>query len=72
MNSDVRHSIVQLEPAILENFMTEVRETVAVNVTFSKSRNSSFSAAQLWNIRRNSRYGAHPRKKPTIITGLSY
>jgi hypothetical protein len=24
----------------------------------------------LWNIRRNSRYAAHPRKKPTIVNGL--
>jgi hypothetical protein len=39
----------------------------------SKPRKNSFGALQLWNLRRNSRYAAHPRnKKPTIINGFGY
>ena len=72
MNSDVMHSRVQMEPAILKNLVIEVKETVATDVVFSKPRNRSFGIVQLWNIRRKSRYAAHPRKKPTIITGFGY
>jgi hypothetical protein len=73
MNSDVMHSIVQMEPAILKNLVTEVRETVATDVEFSKTPKSVFGVVSLWNIRRNSRYAAHARnKKPRIVTGISY
>ncbi len=84
MNSDVMHSIVQdgqgqrakrtlLEPQILERLITEVKETVVTDVEYTKARTSSFSAVKLWNLRRNSRYAAHPRnKKPRIINGFGY
>lgn len=72
MNSDVMHSRVQMEPLILKNLMTEVKETVATDVVLSKPRNRSFGAVQLWNMRRKSRYAAHPRKQPRIITGIGY
>jgi len=73
MNSDVMHSRVQLESSILKNLVAEVKETVATEVVFPKPRKSSFGAVQLWNLRRNSRYAAHPRnKKPTIVNGFGY
>jgi hypothetical protein len=77
MKSDVMHSYVQMEPAILKNLVTEVRETVATGVEFSQprtnAREDSFSVVQLWNIRRNSRYAAHTRnRKPRIVTGIGY
>jgi hypothetical protein len=80
MNSDLVHSIVQNGPKaslvdrqILDRLVTEVRETVATDVEFSKARGSSFGVVGLWNIRRNSRYAAHTRnKKPRIVTGISY
>ncbi|HMI62310.1 MAG TPA: hypothetical protein VK518_15430 [Puia sp.] len=72
MNSDVMHSRVQMDELILKNLVTEVRETVATDVVFSKPRNRSFGAVQLWNMRRRSRYAGHPRKNPTIITGFGF
>lgn len=73
MKSDVMHSRVQLESSILKNLVAEVKETVATEVVFPKTRKNSFGAVQLWNLRRNSRYAAHPRnKKPTIINGFGY
>lgn len=72
MNSDVMHSKVQMEPAILKSLITEVKETVATEVVIAKPRNRSFGAVGLWNMRRKSRYAAHPRKKPTIVTGFGY
>lgn len=72
MKSDVMHSRVQMEPAILKNLVTEVKETVATEVVYSKPRKRSFGTVQLWNMRRKSRYAAHPRKQPTIITGFGY
>ena len=72
MNSDVMHSRVQMNPLILKNLVTEVKETVATDVVFSKSRNRSFGAVNLWNMRRRSRYAGNPRKNPTIITGFGF
>jgi hypothetical protein len=73
MKSDLVHSIVQMDRQVLDRLVTEVRETVATDVEFSKARSSSFGVVGLWNIRRNSRYAAHARnKKPRIVTGISY
>jgi hypothetical protein len=74
MKSDVVHSRVQLEPAILERLVTEVKETVATGVaaTDENARKSSFSALNLWAIRRNRRYKAYGRKEPRIVTGFGY
>ena len=67
------HSYVQMEPAILKNLVTEVRETVATDLEFSRTRKNTFGVVRLWNIRRNSRYAAHARnKKPRIVTGIGY
>jgi hypothetical protein len=70
MKSDVMHSRVQMEPTILRQLVNEVKETVATDVEFRAKGPRSFGVVSLWNIRRNSRYAAHPRKKPTIVTGL--
>ena len=78
MKSDVMHSIAQkgtgrtqLEPSILKQLTTEVKETVAKNIDFAtKKSKRTFGAVGLWNIRRRSRYAAHPRKQPTIVTGI--
>jgi hypothetical protein len=73
MKSDLLHSKVQMEKNILDRLVTEVRETVATDVKLPAARkSSSFGALNLWAIRRKSRYVAHTRKKPAIITGLGY
>jgi hypothetical protein len=74
MNSDVMHSRVQMEPRILKQLVTEVKETVATDVKFARAGGSSYGILQLWNMRRKSRYAGagRSRRKPTIITGLSY
>ena len=73
MNSDLVHSIVQMEPSILKNWMTEVKETVATDVVLpGAGKSPAFSALKLWDIRRNRRYSAHTRKQPRIVTGFGY
>jgi hypothetical protein len=72
MNNDVMHSRVQLEPQILRNLVTEVKETVATNVTLPKTVRNSFGIVGLWNIRRNGKFARGYRKQPRIVTGLSY
>lgn len=74
MKSDVVHSRVQMEPAILERLVTEVKETVATEVALPGARapKSTFSALNLWAIRRNRRYSASGRKQPRIVTGFGY
>jgi hypothetical protein len=62
-----------MEPSILQRLVTEVPETVAMNVQLPKEKKNSFGVVSLWNIRRNSRYAAHARnKKPRIVTGIGY
>ena len=73
MKSDLMHSRVQMEPSILQRLVTEVPETVAMDVQLPKEKKNSFGVVSLWNIRRNSRYAAHARnKKPRIVTGIGY
>ena len=72
MKSDVQDSYVQMEPAILKQLVTEVNETVATEVAEEKEEKSSFSAVDLWNIRKHGRYAGKPRQKGTIVTGISY
>lgn len=52
MNTHVGTSIVQMEPSILENLVKEVKETIAKDVVIAKPARRSFTAADLWNIRR--------------------
>lgn len=70
MKSELVHSRVQMEPAILKNLMTEVKETVATDVAQPRAKKSSFGVLNLWAIRRNRRtaYG----KLPKIVNGLGY
>jgi len=42
MKSDVMDSYVQMEPAILNELVNEVKETVATEVAFEKEEKSSF------------------------------
>ena len=71
MKSDLVHSKVQMEPAILQRLVTEVKETVATDVVVSKAKQRPFTALQLWAIRRNRRT-AYGRKLPNIVNGFGY
>jgi hypothetical protein len=54
MKNDVMPSIVQMEPGVLKNLVTEVKETVATGIVLPKSK-KRFGLADLWNIQRNNR-----------------
>jgi hypothetical protein len=60
-----------MEPAILKQWMTEVRETVATEVAIGAERKNSLSL-NLWAMRKKARYASSARRKPGIITGLGY
>ncbi|HVV02798.1 MAG TPA: hypothetical protein VHC96_01185 [Puia sp.] len=72
MKSDVMDTIVQMEPAILKQLVTEVKETVATDVAATKETKSSFGLVDMWNIRKHGRYAGRPRQKGAIVTGISY
>jgi hypothetical protein len=55
MKNDVMPSIVQMDADDLKTLLTEVKETVAKGVLLSTQPKRSFSAAELWNIRRNAK-----------------
>jgi hypothetical protein len=61
-----------LEPSILKNWMTEVKETVATDVAVNRTSNKQSLNLNLWAMRRNGRYASNARRKPGIITGLGY
>ena len=52
MKNDVMPSIVQIDADDLKVLLTEVKETVASGFSMPKTVKRTFSAADLWNIRR--------------------
>ncbi len=55
MKIDLRPSIVQMEPEVLNNLVKEVKETLATGIKMPEAKKRPFTAADLWNIRRNAR-----------------
>lgn len=55
MKIDAVPSIVQMEPAVLNNLLKEVKETLATHLRMPEVKNRKFTSADLWNIRRNAR-----------------
>ena len=71
MNSNVMPSRVRMEPALLQQLVTEVKETVATGIKMNESaKQSSFKAIDLWSIRRKGRFvnSGNKRKKSTSIS----
>ena len=63
MKNDVMPSIVQMAPDELKVLLTEVKETVATGFAMPKTEKKSFSAADLWSIRRNARSASDRMRK---------
>lgn len=70
LNSEKARKRTQMEPAILKQLVTEVKETR--DVAASEENRSSFGLVDMWNIRKHGRYAGKPRQKGTIVTGISY
>ncbi|MFT3934926.1 MAG: hypothetical protein QM726_14975 [Chitinophagaceae bacterium] len=57
MNSNVMHSRVQVEPTLLKQLVSEVKETVATGINMpTTSKSNSFKAINLWGIQKRGRY----------------
>ena len=52
MKNDVMPSIVQMEYGVLNQLLTEVKETLATDIKMPEVK-PSFSVVDLWKIRRN-------------------
>ena len=52
MKNDVMPSIVQMEYGVLNQLLTEVKETLATDVEMPEVK-PSFGVVDLWKIRRN-------------------
>ena len=70
LNFEKARKLTQLEPAILKQLVTEVKETR--DDAAAEGNRSSFGLIDMWNIRKHGRYAGKPRQKGTIITGISY
>ena len=55
MKSEVKQSVVQIEKADLQRLCCEVLETIARDIMFPEKRKQSFSAADLWKVRRSAK-----------------
>ena len=56
MNSNVTHSIVDMENDEFKNLVIQVKETVATDVDLEKTTSkNTFAAANLWHIQRMKR-----------------
>ncbi|MGZ5219587.1 MAG: hypothetical protein ACXWWD_07840 [Chitinophagaceae bacterium] len=55
MKNEVMPSIVQMEYGVLENLLTEVKETLATGIKMRETVKPSFGIVDLWKIRRNAR-----------------
>ncbi len=55
MRIDNTTSIVRIEPAILNELVKEVKETLATNIQMSETAKPKFTSIDMWNIHRNAR-----------------
>lgn len=57
MKTSVLPSVIQMEPEALQQLVAEVKETIATSEHFAPAvkNQRSFTAGNLWNIRRQSR-----------------
>ncbi|MBS1600061.1 MAG: hypothetical protein JST75_17680 [Bacteroidetes bacterium] len=62
MKSDVMPSIVKMEPELLKRLVTEVKETVAIDMNASKAKRNALRVVDLWNIQRNVKSAGSMRK----------
>ena len=62
MKNDVMPSVVQMEPELLKRLVTEVKETVAIDVHTTKAKKNALRVVDLWNIQRNVRSANRMRK----------
>jgi len=63
MNSNVMPSIVQMEREVLNKLVTEIKETLATEVQFPKTRKNSFGIVDLWDIQRKMKTANRPFKR---------
>ena len=54
MKGNVMSSMVQMEPELIKNLVTEVKETIAIDIQEAEVP-KSFSVVDLWGIRINSK-----------------
>ena len=55
MNGKTMPSRVQMEAEVLKNLLTEVKETVAKDLSLTGSKSNALKAIDFWKFRRNSR-----------------
>lgn len=55
MIGNVMPSLVQMDPELLKSIVTEVEETIAMDIEKTDISVRSFGIVDMWNIRRNSK-----------------
>ncbi len=55
MKGNAVPSLVKMDPELLKSIVTEVKETIAIDIEETDMPARSFSIVDLWNIRRNSK-----------------
>ena len=62
MKNDVMPSVVRMERELLKRLVTEVKETVAIDVKAPQAKRNTLRVVDLWNIQRNARSARSMRK----------
>jgi len=62
MKNDVMPSVVQMEPELLKRLVTEVKETVAIDMKVPQAKRNTLRVVDLWNIQRNVKSAGSMRK----------
>jgi hypothetical protein len=55
MKIDQMPSIIQMEPAVLNNLVKQVKETLATDIQLPSAKKRLFTSADMWNIHRNAK-----------------
>jgi hypothetical protein len=71
MSNNTIPSLIQMEPALLQHLVTEVKETIATGIEMPhNAKPVSFKAINFWNIQRKGKFvnSGSARKKSKVIS----
>ena len=63
MNTDSMHRVVRLDENELQKLTQEVKETLAENSMYEEKQKIGFTAANMWNVQRQTRSASSRMRK---------
>ena len=63
MNTDSMHRVVRLDENELQELTQEIKETLADNSMYEEKQKTGFTAANMWNVQRQTRSASSMMRK---------